>query len=120
MSEEVKGRVAAVNPRGLKLEGDDGWWNFTKQEWRDKPFDEARAGDDVVLGDSGERPVFAVPVHDFLIRLVCDHEKTVARADLDDAFQLLFAEYLSRWVLGVVEIEKLPPAHRVLETIEVH
>lgn len=50
MSEEVRGRVAAVNPRGLKLEGEDDWWNYTKQDWRDKPFDEACAGDDVVLG----------------------------------------------------------------------
>lgn len=48
MSEEVRGRVAAVNEKGIKLEGEDGWWNFSR--WRDKPFDEARVGDAVVLG----------------------------------------------------------------------
>ena len=49
MSEEVRGRVASANEAGIKLEGEEDWRNFTKKEWREKPFDKARAGDEVIL-----------------------------------------------------------------------
>ena len=54
MSEDVRGRVAAVNDAGIKLEGEEDWRNFTKKEWREKPFDTARSGDEVILRMSND------------------------------------------------------------------
>jgi hypothetical protein len=52
---EVEGVVARCNQRGLLLEGEDEWRNFSKPEFRSAPWDEPSVGARVKLQvtDSG-------------------------------------------------------------------
>lgn len=54
MSEPIEGRVAAVNDRGVKLEGREDWLNFSKPEYRGQPWQTPAVGDNVRLTLSGK------------------------------------------------------------------
>ncbi|HXK33121.1 MAG TPA: hypothetical protein VNM91_03795 [Dehalococcoidia bacterium] len=44
----IEGIIAAINDRGLRLEGDELWHNFTRAEWRGR-WDPVSKGDKVRL-----------------------------------------------------------------------
>lgn len=43
----IEGRVDDINDKGIKLDG--AWHNFTRKEWREKPWDTPAVGDRVSL-----------------------------------------------------------------------
>ena len=48
-TEQVEGIVASVNEKGVKLEGHEGWINYTQEQWRKEPWDKHERGDHVKL-----------------------------------------------------------------------
>lgn len=52
MTEEIRGTVAVVNSKGtgLKLVGEEGWRNYTQEQYRkNKPWPTPQKGDEVLL-----------------------------------------------------------------------
>ncbi len=52
--DEIKGTVAKSSDTGIKLAEHEGWFNYTKPEWRKQPWHSFSEGDTVALAVQGD------------------------------------------------------------------